>query len=191
LRNLLILSGTQLQLQHMLETVDMFDVDWISGMSIGLFTLQSADVKTVYGELEKLFGDKNLWGRLTGALRVVPIERLNALLVVTPQAKYLEQAKQLWVERLDRAGLGGGGQRLFVYQVQNGKAESLAGLLNDAFSKKGVQFQQAGFSTSTGTWCKSGGSQVFRAEVNVTCACAHLGRGGRWHGGTAGCSDHC
>lgn len=133
-RNLLILSGTQLQLQHMLETVDMFDVDWISGMSIGLFTLQSAEVKTVQGELEKLFGDKNL-GPLAGALRVVPIERLNALLVVTPQAKYLEQAK-LWVERLDRAGLGGGGQRLFVYQVQNGKAESLAALLNDAFSKK-------------------------------------------------------
>lgn len=133
-RNLLILAGTQLQLQHMLETVDMFDVDWISGMSIGLFTLQSAEVKTVQGELEKLFGDKHL-GPLAGALRVVPIERLNALLVVTPQAKYLEQAK-LWVERLDRAGLGGGGQRLFVYQVQNGKAESLAGLLNDAFSKK-------------------------------------------------------
>jgi general secretion pathway protein D len=39
LRNLLILSGTQLQLKHMLETVEMFDVDWISGMSVGLFTL--------------------------------------------------------------------------------------------------------------------------------------------------------
>ncbi len=138
LRNLLILSGTQLQLKHMLETVEMFDVDWISGMSVGLFTLQSADVKTVYGELEKLFGDKNL-GPLAGAVRVVPIERLNAMLVVSPQAKYLEQAR-IWVERLDRPGKGGsGGQRLYVYPVQNGKAENLATLLNDAFSKKGTQ----------------------------------------------------
>ncbi len=137
LRNLLILSGTQLQLKHMLETVDMFDVDWISGMSVGLFTLQSVDVKTVTGELEKLFGDKNL-GPLAGAIRVVPIERLNALLVVTPQAKYLEQART-WVERLDRPGAGGGGQRLYVYPVQNGKAENLATLLNDAFSGKGTQ----------------------------------------------------
>jgi general secretion pathway protein D len=136
-RNLLILSGTQLQLRHMIETVDMFDVDWISGMSVGLFTLQSVDVKTVTGELEKLFGDKSL-GPLAGAIRVVPIERLNALLVVTPQAKYLEQART-WVERLDRPGSGGGGQRLFVYQVQNGKAENLAALLNDAFSKKATQ----------------------------------------------------
>jgi general secretion pathway protein D len=137
LRNLLILSGTQLQLQHMIETVEMFDVDWISGMSVGLFTLKSVDVKTITGELEKLFGDKNL-GPLAGAVRVVPIERLNALLVVTPQAKYLEQART-WVERLDRPGAGGGGQRLYVYQVQNGKAENLAALLNDAFSKKSTQ----------------------------------------------------
>jgi general secretion pathway protein D len=137
LRNLLILSGTQLQLQHMIETVGMFDVDWISGMSVGLFTLQSVDVATVSGELEKLFGDKNL-GPLAGAVRVVPIERLNALLVVTPQAKFLEQART-WVERLDRPGSGGGGQRLYVYQVQNGKADNLAALLNDAFSRKGTQ----------------------------------------------------
>lgn len=139
LRNLLILSGTQLQLKHMIETVDMFDVDWISGMSVGLFTLQSVDVKTAFSELESLFGDKNL-GPLAGAVRVIPIERLNAMLVVSPQAKYLEQART-WVERLDRPGAGGGGQRLYVYQVQNGKAESLAGLLNDAFSKKGASGQ--------------------------------------------------
>lgn len=137
MRNLLILSGTQLQLKHMIETVDMFDVDWISGMSVGLFTLQSADVKTVHGDLEKLFGDKTL-GPLAGAVRVIPIERLNAMLVVTPQAKYLEQART-WVERFDRPGSGGGGQRLYVYQVQNGKAENLAVLLNDALSKKGAQ----------------------------------------------------
>ena len=137
LRNMLILSGTQLQLKHMLETIDMFDVDWISGMSVGLFTLQSVDVKTVTSEMEKLFGDKNL-GPLAGAVRVVPLERLNALLVVTPQAKYLDQA-QVWIERLDRPGAGGGGQRLYVYPVQNGKAENLATLLNDAFSKKGAQ----------------------------------------------------
>lgn len=135
-RNLLTLSGTQLQLKHMIETIDMFDVDWISGMSVGLFTLQNVDVKSVHGELEKLFGDKNL-GPLAGAVRVVPIERLNALLVVTPQANYLEQART-WVERLDRPGAGGGGQRLYVYPIQNGKAENLATLLNDAFSRKAV-----------------------------------------------------
>jgi general secretion pathway protein D len=102
LRNMLILSGTELELRHLLETVDMFDVNWIAGMSVGLFTLQSADVKTVMSELDKAFGaaDKS---PLAGLLRIIPIERMNALLVVTPQPEYLEEARK-WIERLDKGG---------------------------------------------------------------------------------------
>jgi general secretion pathway protein D len=137
MRNLLILSGTEPELRHMFETIDMFDVDWIAGMSVGLFTMQNVDAKTIASDLEKLLGEKNL-GPLAGVLRIVPIERLNALLVVTRQPKYLEQART-WVERLDRADMSAGGMKLFVYQVQNGKAEALATLLNDAFGKKSAQ----------------------------------------------------
>ena len=58
LRNLLILSGTELELRHLLETIDMFDIDWMAGMSVGVFTLQNADVKTVSQELDKVIGDR-------------------------------------------------------------------------------------------------------------------------------------
>lgn len=130
LRNLLILAGTQNELQHMLDTIEMFDVDWLSGMSVGLFVLQSADVKSVDKELTTILGDKAL-NPLAGAVRIIPIERLNGFVIITAQPHYLEQAK-LWLERLDRAG-GTAGTRLFVYQVQNGKAEHLAELLNQTF----------------------------------------------------------
>lgn len=142
LRNLVILAGTQTQLRHLMETVDMFDVDWIAGMSVGLFPLANVEVKTVIAELDKLFGDKAIapW---TGAVRVVPIERLNALLIVSPQAHYLEKARS-WIERLDRGGLGSGGPRLYVYPVQNGKAEQLALLLNEVFSKQKTPAARAG-----------------------------------------------
>src|SRR5207302_91794 len=56
LRNLLILSGTELELKHLLATVEMFDINWMAGMSAGLFTLQSADVKSVTAELDKALG---------------------------------------------------------------------------------------------------------------------------------------
>jgi len=131
MRNLVILAGTQNEIQHMLDAVDMFDVDWLAGMSVGLFTLQSADVKSLDAEMGKILGDKNL-NPLAGVVRLIPIERLNAFIIITPQPKYLEQAK-VWLERLDRAGGTGGGSRLFVYQVQNGKAEHLAELLNQTF----------------------------------------------------------
>jgi general secretion pathway protein D len=130
LRNLLILSGTQNEIQHMTDTIAMFDVDWLSGMSIGLFTLQSADVKSISAEINKIFGDKSA-NPLAGVVRIIPIERLNGFVIITPQPEYLDQAK-LWLERLDRAG-GSAGTRLFVYQVQNGKAEHLAELLNQTF----------------------------------------------------------
>src|SRR5271165_4977271 len=101
-RNLLILSGTELELKHLIDTVDMFDINWMTGMSVGVFTLESADVKTVVGELDKAFGtpDKS---PLAGILRIIPIERMNALLIITPQPEYLEEAKK-WIERLDKTG---------------------------------------------------------------------------------------
>jgi len=56
LRNFLILSGTELELRHLYETIDMFDVNWLAGMSVGLFTLQSAEVKTLMADLDKVLG---------------------------------------------------------------------------------------------------------------------------------------
>jgi len=143
IRNLLILAGTQNEIQHMMDTIDMFDVDWLSGMSVGLFVLQNADVKTVDAELTKILGDKSA-NPLAGVLRVVPIERLNGFVVITPQPQYLEQAK-MWLERLDKASGSGGGARLYVYRVQNGKAEHIADLLNQMFATRG----QAGAPRTT------------------------------------------
>jgi len=141
LRNLLIVSGTELELRHMLETIDMFDVNWLAGMSVGLFTLQSAEVKTVVAELDKAMGpaDKS---PLAGILRIIPIERMNALLVVTPQPAYLEEAKK-WIDRLDK-GDAGGGVRFYVYQVQNSRAERIGPLLQQAFTGRTTQQSTAG-----------------------------------------------
>ncbi|MGV8803663.1 MAG: type II secretion system secretin GspD [Polaromonas sp.] len=130
-RNLLMLAGAQNELRHALETVNVFDLDWLAGMSVGLFTLKSADVKTVMPEIELLFGDKSK-GPFAGMLRVIPMERMNALLVVSPRPQYLEQAR-VWVERLDRNS-GKGGTRLHVYPMQNGNAEKVAALLSQVIS---------------------------------------------------------
>lgn len=133
-RNLLILQGTQRELRHLLETIDLFDVDFLAGMSVGLFPLQGADVKALVADMDKVFGPQAA-GPLAGVVRVIPVERLNALLIVTTQPHYLKIA-QTWIERLDRAGGATGGTRIHVYPVQNGKAENLASLLSEIFSGK-------------------------------------------------------
>jgi len=135
-RNLIILSGTERELRHLQSTIAMFDVDWLAGMSIGLFSLQSVEVKTAVADLDKIFGAKAL-SPLAGVVKLVPIERLNSILVITQQAKYLEQTKT-WIERLDHSSGAGGGMRLFVYPVQNGMAEKMAILLNGVFNRTPV-----------------------------------------------------
>lgn len=134
IRNLLILQGTQRELRHLLETIDLFDVDFLAGMSVGIFPLQGADVKALVTELDKVFGPQAS-GPLAGIVRVIAVERLNALLIVTTQPQYLKLA-ETWIERLDRAGGSAGGTRLYVYSVQNGKAENLASLLSEIFAAK-------------------------------------------------------
>ena len=135
LRNLVVLSGTEVELRHMMDTIDMFDIDWMSGMSAGVFTLQNADVKTVMQELDKVLGDRNA-SPLTGILRIIPIERMNALLVISPNAAYIEEAKG-WIARLDSGG--GEGVRFYVYNLQNTRAEHIAPLLQQAFTGRVTQ----------------------------------------------------
>ena len=132
-RNLIILSGTQRELRHLFDIVDLFDVDFLAGYSVGLFQM-STDVKALSADLDRIFGTA-AQSPLAGIVRIIPIERMNGLLVVTTQPKYLEEAKK-WIERLDRAGGASGGMRLNVYAVQHGKAEKLAQLLSEVYGSK-------------------------------------------------------
>ncbi|UTW05617.1 type II secretion system secretin GspD (plasmid) [Amphritea atlantica] len=130
-RNLLILAGTQEELINLNQTIRVFDIDQLLGMSVGLFRLKSVKPDVLVDELEAIFGDK-AEGPLAGVVRYMPIERLNALLVMTSQRKYLKDAR-VWIERLDRAETAGG-LGMYVYYVQNGKAENLANMLSELFS---------------------------------------------------------
>jgi general secretion pathway protein D len=81
---------------------------------------------------------------LFGALRIMPIERLNSILVITPRAAYLEEARR-WIAKLDQPGSGGAQPQLNIYHVQNGNAKHLAGVLSGIFGGPG-----GGSSTNSG-----------------------------------------
>ncbi|WP_186510778.1 type II secretion system secretin GspD [Caenimonas sedimenti] len=69
---------------------------------------------------------------LFGAIRVLPIERINSLLLVSPRAAYLEEARA-WIERLDRPGSSALEPQLYIYPVRNGSAKHLAEVLSGVF----------------------------------------------------------
>jgi general secretion pathway protein D len=136
-RSLIVVAGTKNELDNYLSVVNTFDVDWMAGMSFALFTLERVEVKDLMPELEAIFGDATGGAGagstpLAGMVRMLPVERLNAILVITPQPQYLGQVEN-WIKRLDRGGTEGG-SKLYVYDVQNVKATDLADRLNEIFN---------------------------------------------------------
>ena len=132
-RNLLVMSGTPEELANYQRTVHTFDVDWLRGTSVGVFSLQRASVTDLMPKLESLFG-KNGDTPLAGLLRFIPIERTNALVVISTQPDYLREVGD-WITRIDRGG--GNEPQLFVYDVRNLKASNLAHYLAQIYAQGG------------------------------------------------------
>lgn len=193
-RNLLVLAGSRTQAEGWLDLVSTFDVDLLKGMSVGVFPLKHATIKEVESALRLMsagtgsaapsaasapagaagqapgsasaavsLGESN---PLFGALRIMPIERLNSLLVVTPRASYLDEARR-WIERLDQPNDNSAEPQLFIYQVKNVNARHLATVLGGIFGDTRAQgTAPTGVapglgSTSANTMGQTGGVGLF------------------------------
>jgi len=131
-RNMIMVAGSGPQLALASGTVNVFDVDQMSGQSVLLTSLENVDANTMVAELEGVFaaGGK---GGARGPVRFIPIERLNAVMTISRQVRYLEEARH-WIFRLDRTR-SANETRLFVYYVQNGRASDLAKTLRAVFAE--------------------------------------------------------
>jgi general secretion pathway protein D len=130
-----VLAGTRAELENYLRTVQIFDVDWLAGMSVGVYPLQQTDATRMVTSLEKAFGEGSKTP-IAGMFRFMPLEGINAVLVITPQSKYLTEI-QTWIDRLDQ----GDGQtpRLYVYEVKNVKATDLSNQLGTLYGNAAPQ----------------------------------------------------
>jgi general secretion pathway protein D len=128
-RNLLILGGSPQEIDAMREQIATFDVDWLAGMSFALVPLKIADAKSVADELQDVVGREH--SPIGNLVHIVPIERMNAVLLISPQLAYLEELKT-WADRFDR-GSEKDDVKLYVYPVQNGRAADLASVLHKIF----------------------------------------------------------
>jgi general secretion pathway protein D len=127
-RNIITVAGTRSELENYLRTIQIFDVDWMSSMSVGVFPLQNGKANKVVADLEKVFGEQGK-SPVAGMFRFMPLEGANAVLVITPQAEYLNQIQQ-WLDRIDGAGAG---VQLFSYELKYVKAKDLADRLAEVF----------------------------------------------------------
>ncbi|HKT20345.1 MAG TPA: type II secretion system secretin GspD [Stellaceae bacterium] len=145
-RNLLILSGSGIDLSTITDMVRAFDVNWIAGMSFGIVPVQTASPKSIVDQLTQIFGPKGSVP-LPGMLSFAPLDHMNAVLVVSPQRAYVDEARQ-WIDRLDR-GENENRPQIYEYHVQNSRAADLAKVLTSLFSSGQVSTVQP--QTAPGT----------------------------------------
>ena len=134
-RNVLSLAGTPEELANYQDTIDTFDVDWLKGMSVGVFGLQRASVGELMPELQKLFGpDSGM--PLAGMVRFLPIERTNSVVAISSQPEYLREVGD-WIHTIDEGG--GNEPQMYVYDVRNMKATDLAKYLRQIYGNGAIK----------------------------------------------------
>lgn len=144
-RNILVLTGSNAELEGMLSSIKLFDVDWMRGMAASLFPLESgADPAVLVKQLQSLFNtsaeenDKAL-------VKFIPSRELKAILVIAQRRDQLDRARNL-IARLDDAA-SFGTRQTFVYRVQNRNAKDLAAVLQRSLGSGGGMMA-AGNSTT-------------------------------------------
>src|SRR5262249_36554117 len=130
-RNLLTLSGNGNDVAGLLEAINIFDVDVMKGMSFALVPVRTSQPDTIADELRTVFASERE-GPMAGMVQFLPNKRLGAILIISPQPRYLTRAES-WVRRLD-AQAEGSEKQFFTYAVQNRRAAELVEVLQSMFA---------------------------------------------------------
>jgi general secretion pathway protein D len=129
--NALIVSGDEMTRRALIALIRAFDIDLLAGQSYALFPAGENDPKALAAELEKVLQAQN-GAALAGVIRVLPMERAGAVLVVSAQPRYIEAARRFFT--FAARAENDTARSWHVYYVQNGKSTDLQTLLQRAFT---------------------------------------------------------
>jgi general secretion pathway protein D len=137
-RNLLLVGGDPQARDVLLGLVQAFDVDLLAGQSYALLPVTSGDARDFASAMQDALRGQG-GGALAGVVRVVPMQRINAVLVVSAQRSAIDQARRVYalVERGRRQSVRGWS----VYFLQNNRSNDIAYVLQQAFTPRNVTAQ--------------------------------------------------
>ncbi|WP_167740470.1 type II secretion system secretin GspD [Parasedimentitalea huanghaiensis] len=154
-RNLIMMTGTPAQLEAALDALNLFDVDVLSGKSIALVELNSADPEAIVDELKVIFENEE-GGNLEGVVEFIPNKRLGSVLIISSRSRYLPTA-QKWIRELDRTA-SGASRYIETYELQNRSATDVAPILSSLLASEASTSGESQSQTSANTG--STGSRV-------------------------------
>jgi len=183
-QNALIVTGTTTQRKSIHDLVGQFDVDWLKGMSFGLFVPQRTDSRLIVPELEKLINGEG--APTKGLVRLISMERLNGILAISSQPQYLDDVRH-WIEVLDREGESAE-RKLFVYRVQNGRSSDLARTLVSGFGGTAASSTPSVGANTTGVTPPGQPSPIqgFQSSTTTSSTTGSSGSSSGFHSSSGG-----
>ena len=159
-RNALIVDGTPEIRATLAQLIAAFDVDALAGQSYIVFPATGDDAKDFAAAFAAaLHADKP-----NGAIRVVPLERIGAVMLITPSISQIAQANRVYAVLARQEGAS---RRVWhVYYLRNSRADDVTHVLQEAFTPNDVTAlpsQQSAGQTAPGLAAQSlnGQSQGF------------------------------
>lgn len=99
-RNMLIVTGSASARRNVIDLIRVFDVDFLAGRSYALFPVKFGEPARFAADLQAALQLDND-GALAGAIKIVPVEQANAIMVIAQQPAYLDRVTQL-IGQLDK-----------------------------------------------------------------------------------------
>lgn len=125
--NLIIINDNASSIRRLLEVLAEIDIDVFQDKRLVFFQPQYSNVKTLSDDLTNILNALNYTKE---EVVLVPIERINSLIVFSSSPDIL-RTLEIWIKKLDEDVMTG--QNVFVYQVQNVQAQTIAGVLNSLY----------------------------------------------------------
>jgi len=130
--NFLIVMDLPSNIQRLMEIADMIDVQVFAGTRMEIYQPKVASAEELAQELTKVMQSfaSSAPQAENFAAELIALPRINQLLVIGHSEAAWTYVKR-WLDRIDVVAEGPG-RRIFIYPVENGKADDLAAILTQA-----------------------------------------------------------
>ena len=145
-QNTLIISDFESEIIDALMVLSRIDVSSLSSLVVRMVRVEQAPLFDLRDELTNVLKALNVNKKGYEGVQVIPLERVNSLLLVGYDGSLVDTAIT-WVKELDRAPMERR-DSIYIYNVRNSVASELADLVSSLISDKGVTKTK---STSRGT----------------------------------------
>jgi general secretion pathway protein D len=164
--NFLMVMDLPSNIQRLVEIADMIDVQVFAGTRMEIYQPKVASAEELAQEMTKVMQSfaSSAPQPESFASQFIPLPRINQLLVISHSETAWTYAKR-WLDRIDIVAEGPG-RRIFIYPVENGKADDLAAILTQALGlpaaagTRPTSTLQSLHRSTTGGTAPSGTSQM-------------------------------